>query len=364
MEIENNELLPITNHYTLSITVDEETTINLNGNNRNHSFTHGFDTENMRDFARLYYGKQWSEDTVKLFNKIEEKYLTRGAVRHHSSAYALYIKGLGQYLFENTLPREIRSILNNLPKDSVLILDLDDAASMVPWELIHTDHNFLCLDHVLSRTKPDNVQRTTPTGKAVPLLLIADPTGDLYGSQIEANYIIGQVRGSNFQVSRYGSEITKKRYFDLLKSGAYEIIHYSGHSESSNEPGKSHHKFMDGELLGYEIERLKGHNMPKLVFSNSCQSAESNLEHDDAGNTSLAGSYLTAGVSSSIAAIWLVSDVGAAQFSSDFYRFMLFGSTVGEALLRSRRSAFKRWGLQDFIWGSYIFYGDPYVRFF
>jgi hypothetical protein len=63
-----------------------------------------------------------------------------------------------------------------------------------------------------------------------------------------------------------------------------------------------------------------------------------------------------------MAAIWLVSDEGASNFASDFYRYLLFGATLGEAVLRSRRAAFKRWGYQDFIWGSYILYGDPGIR--
>jgi hypothetical protein len=356
--------LSITKSYTLSIRVEEETKIDLIGDSLKQSSSTSFNSENIRDFARLYYGKKWNECTLKVFTKIDEKYLNKQAVRHHSTSYAHYIKGLGHYIYENIIPLEIRSTLKTIPRDSVILLDLDDNASMVPWELIHSERNFLCLDYVLSRTKPDKIRGVNSKVKAIPLLLIADPTGDLYGSQIEANYIIGQVRGTNIRVSRYGSEITKKKYLELLKSGTYEIIHYSGHSGSSTDPGKSHHKFMDGDLFGFEIEKVKGIKMPMLVFSNSCQSAELNLEHDEVGNTSLAGSYLSAGVSSSIAAIWFVSDDGAAQFSSDFYRFMIFGSTLGESLLRARRNSYKKWGLQDYIWGSYIFYGDPYVRFF
>jgi hypothetical protein len=352
------------NYYTLSISVEEEARIKLKGKSLDESSTLDYNIENVKDMARLYYGKLWSEETERLYEKIEAKYLTRGAVKHHSSTFGIYIKGLGRYLLENFIPQKIGLALKNLPIDSVLLLDLDDAASMVPWELMNTDRNFLCLDYVLSRTRPRVLRARSGLGETVPMLLVSDPTGDLYGAQIEANSIINQLRGSNIRVKRYGSEITKNHYYNILKSGSFEIIHISGHSESDVRPGKCRHKFSGGELFGYEIGNLKGGKMPKLVFTNSCQSAESSLGYDDTGNTSLAGYYLDAGVDSCIAAIWLVSDVGASYFSSDFYRFILFGSTLGEALLKARRSAFKRWRLQDFIWGSYIFYGDPYLRLF
>jgi len=118
---------------------------------------------------------------------------------------------------------------------------------------------------------------------------------------------------------------------------------------------------MDGPLFGFEIEEMKG-DMPFLVFSNSCESAGSSLSLEDAGNTSLAGSYLKAGVSGCIAAIWAVNDQGSGEFASDFYRYLLFGNTVGVSMLNSRRNAFKRWGFLDLIWGSYIYYGDPKLK--
>jgi CHAT domain-containing protein len=225
-----------------------------------------------------------------------------------------------------------------------------------------TGNNFLCLDHIIGRIKHDDPTHGNATKRTVSMLMVSDPTGDLYGAQDEANYILGKLRGSKLIVTRYGSEIRKQQYLNLLKSETFEIIHYSGHSASSTIPGKSHHVFMDGLVYGDEIEALHGVKMPRLVFSNSCQSAESSLGNEDTGNTGLAGSYLKAGVGSCVAAIWPVSDIGSGQFASDFYRYLLFGSSMGEALLRSRRTAFKQWGFQNFIWGSYIFYGNPYGR--
>ena len=342
--------------YRLTIsTFDDFTEISFSGIEP-IKLEYGF--EEFRNLAQLYYGIEWSDETRKLSEKIESKYLTGGALKHHGSTLALLFKGFGQYILEEYFPEKIVQKLQRLPKDSTLKLVLNEEASVVPWELLHTGRDFLCLDQVLGRVNREPDTRAPFGGRVIPMLMISDPTGDLWEAQNEANYILGQLRGSNIRVQRFGSEIKKNQYIELLGSGSYEIIHYSGHSASSIDPGKSYHMFMDGPLYGYEIEELSG-RMPILVFSNSCQSAESSLSAEDTGNTSLAGSYQKAGVSGCIAAIWAVSDLASGMFASDFYRYLLFGNTVGAAMLNSRRNAFKRWGFQDLIWGSYIYYGDP-----
>jgi len=345
--------------YRLNISVfDDFTEISFTGLEPTR-IEYGFDE--FKTLTQIHYGTEWSEETGRLAEKIESKYLKGGALKHHAGALALLIKGYGQYILEEYFPKNVIQKLRALPKDSTIRLVLNEEASVVPWELLHTGRNFICLDHILGRINSEFGTREPVRRQVVPMLLISDPTGDLWGAQNEANYILGQLRGSNIQIHRYGSEIRKKQYMDLLGSGRYDIIHYSGHSASSNEPGKSHHMFMDGPLFGNEIESLEG-RMPLFVFSNSCQSAENILSVEETGNTSLAGSYQKAGVSGCIAALWAVSDVASGMFSSDFYRYILYGNTVGSALLHSRRNAFRRWGFQDYIWVNYIYFGDPDLR--
>jgi len=317
--------------------------------------------EEYTKMTQIFYGGNFTDEAKKLFEKLINKYLNPELLKHHQSSLALLFKGIGQYLLEEYFPVKIAQKIKNMPKDSTINLILNDEASVVPWELIHTGRNFLCLDHVIGRKNTETIIRKPRGKRMIPMLLVSDPTGDLPGAQIEANYILGKLRGSNIQVERFGSEIKKGQYMELLESGKYDIIHYSGHSASSPEPGESYHWFMDGPLFGLEIEEMKG-DMPFLVFSNSCESAGSSLSLEDAGNTSLAGSYLKAGVSGCIAAIWAVNDQGSGEFASDFYRYLLFGNTVGVSMLNSRRNAFKRWGFLDLIWGSYIYFGDPKLK--
>jgi len=341
---------------------DKISEIAFRGLNLNYSGASKSSSSFTRSLASLYYGTEFSEEALELAEEVEKKYLPPGSLKHYLSAWPNWIKALGQYIFDELLPDDVSNVIRGLPGNSLIQLEIDENVSHVPWELMHTGKNFLCLEHIIGRVKGDEEDPPEPTSGPIPMLMVADPTGDLFGAQNEANYIISQLRGSNLRISRYGTEIRKKDYLQLLESGKYRIVHYSGHSASSTEPGKSHHLFLDGPCYAYDIEALDMKAPPFLVFSNSCQSAEDSLEKDETGNTSLAGAYLNAGVKGCMAAIWLVSDIGSSNFASDFYRFLLFGASLGEAVLRARRSAFKRWGYQDFIWGSYILYGNPEVR--
>ena len=334
----------------------------LRGPQLNCRSSSGITRETILRLAKLYYGVELDEGDFSLLKDIERSFLPQGNIKHHGSSFPSYVRAFGQYIFWKLLPKQVADSINRLPTSSLLMLEIDDSVSSLPWELLHTDRNFLCLEHVLGRV-PATVGGThEPIKGPIPMLMIANPTGDLIGAQNEANYIISQLRGSNIRISRFGSEIIKNDYLQLLESGKYNIIHYSGHSARSSERGKSCHRFKDDLCYGYEIEWLKLANPPHLVFSNSCQSAEGTLDKNEAGNTSLAGSYLKAGVGGCVGTIWSVSDIGSSEFASDFYRYLLFGATLGEALLNARRASFKKWGYNNLIWGSYILFGDPNIR--
>mgnify|MGYP006294684089 FL=1 len=331
--------------YRLEIKFEDDLyNIRLNGFNQTYTGELESSDSLTRTLATLYYGREFHDEALELAMEVEEKFLPKGILKHHITAWPKWIKALGQYIFSELLPEDISRAIQQIPRDTIIQLEIDDQVSHLPWELMYTGNNFLCLENNISRVKPNEQSIQEPALGVIPMLIIADPTGDLFGAQDEANYIISQLRGSSLRISRYGTEIRKRDYLKLLKSGKYRIIHYSGHSASSSEAGKSHHMFMDGACYAEEIEVLEMDNPPFLVFSNSCQSAEDSLEKDETGNTSLAGAYLKAGVGACMAAIWLVSDLGSGNFASDFYRYLLFGATLGEAVLRARRAAFKRWG--------------------
>jgi CHAT domain-containing protein len=343
-------------------TYESHSEFSFSGLGKNIEISSDLNYEKVSHIVRLYYG-EYSDEVMPYFESVESKIHAR-TFKHHIAMWPMFLQTLGEYVFQNLLPPEIIKAVQRIPIDSVLFLELNSGSALIPWEHMYTGDNFLCLSHKIGRIGEEKqlVKPPQNVSRFIPMLIVADPTGDLPATQRETNYIINQLRGSNIRITRYGSEIRKNQYYNLLKSGKFDLIHYSGHSASSMEPGKSYHHFLDGPLFGDEIESLSSYKMPKLVFCNSCQSGESSISNELTGNTSLASSYLKAGAESSIGTIWTVSDSGSADISSDIYRYLLFGSTIGEALLMAKRNSFRRWGYHDPVWLSFILFGDPRMK--
>ena len=320
-----------------------------------------FNSKDIDIISDLHYGKPPKEES-DLFNEIVTKIYPRVQGRHYESQSIGWFKAVGLFVFERLFPDAIRNIIRRIPDGSLVNLEIDDRLSALPWELTFDGTSFLCLRYAFGRTTTET--NDVKPEKTLSLLMISNPTGDLIGAQKETNYILSQLRGfRHLRINRYGSEIMKNQFLKLYSSGGFSIIHYSGHSMADpDEPGKSRLFFKDKPCYGYEIENLNIVKPPLLIFANSCESAGVSHDSEELGNTSLAGSFLKTGVKGCIAALWMVSDVGSGAFASDFYRFLLFGSTIGEAVLRARKNSFKRWGYQDLIWASYILFGDPATK--
>jgi CHAT domain-containing protein len=194
------------------------------------------------------------------------------------------------------------------------------------------------------------------------LVIVANPTGDLPGASAEANYIISQLMSMRqVRIARFGQELTKKTFLDLLKGTQCNILHYSGHSKESQESQEESYLLLrDGPCHARDIQTALSENPPFIVFVDSCLSA-SRLQY---GTTSIASSFLKAGVKNYVGALWPVSDSGAAMFASDFYRLVIYGNSIGEALRRARLASFSKWQYNDVVWSSYVLYGDPTARLF
>lgn len=323
------------------------------------------DEEFMELLITLYHEKELPETRPDLRADIEERILSFTRSGFEAAQMSALLRGLGAFMYDKMLPAEIKLGLETLPESSLLTLDLDEKLAAIPLELAFDGRNFLCLKFACGRGTGSGDKHIPKKGKeGLKLLIVADPTGDLPGTQNETNYIIEQLRGfPRLRIVRLGTEITKQRFLDFFAGGEYDILHYTGHSRShASEPKKSQLVFRDGPCYAHEIEKSSPKYPPRFVFGNSCQSAGISGSIHETGLQSLAGSFLRTGVRGCVAAIWPVSDVGSAALASDFYRFILYGSTAGEALLKARLSSFREWGYHDPVWASFILYGDPTAK--
>ncbi len=273
-----------------------------------------------------------------------------------------YLRGYGTHIHQRILPDEIKSAFAALPESCSFVLDLDEKSAPIPWELAFDGRTFLHLKFSCGRKVPMSVAETLPRMLNARFLIVGNPTGDLVESERETNYILSQLRVfPQARINRVGVEITKKGFLDLIRKSEYGVIHYSGHStEYADNREKSFFSFRDGPCFSSDIQAVMPESPPFLVFANSCLSA-AQLQW---GTTSLANSFLQAGVKCFIGTLWPVSDLGAAMLVSDFYRLVLFRNTIGEALRRARQASFKKWGYHDIVWSEYVLFGEPTARLF
>ena len=176
------------NECTLSVsTFDDFTDISITGVEPVR-MDYGFNE--FRNLAQLYYGAEWSDETAILSGKLVSKYLDRSILKHHGAALTLLYKGFGQYVLGEYFPKEIIQRLKALPRDSTLKLNLNEEASIFPWELLHTGSNFLCLEYIIGRI--DNKPRLRePSGsRVIPMLMISIAVGIFIKTRMESTDVL------------------------------------------------------------------------------------------------------------------------------------------------------------------------------
>jgi CHAT domain-containing protein len=60
---------------------------------------------------------------------------------------------------------------------------------------------------------------------------------------------------------------------------------------------------------------------------------------------------------------WKVNDKGAAKFAQAFYKEILEEQPFGKAVRKARQVCKESSPADDFAWASYVYYGDPRIRF-
>ncbi len=150
----------------------------------------------------------------------------------------------------------------------------------------------------------------------------------------------------------------------------FDIVHYAGHAvHNSREPEKSGWVLKDGKLSAEEVMNLIGSMpMPSLVFSNACQSGQTEEwkigEDYEDKIFGLANAFLLSGVQHYIGTFWEIPDEAGSFFALNFYKNLAKGVPVGEAMRKARMALINTYGEDTIVWASYMLYGDPTSTYF
>jgi len=274
----------------------------------------------------------------------------------------------GQSLYDQLLPKEAKEKLEKSIAQYLLI-QMDDQLVQIPWELLYNGAEFLCIRFEMGRivSTRQKVSEALSRKIAHPLkmLVIADPRGDLAESAREGAMLREELDHYPDKVNVNVKSSKVDRNYILSRIRDYDIIHYAGHADYElKNPADSGWLLSDGKLRAEEVANLTGKKpMPILVFANGCQSGQTDAWKisDDYGNQifGLANAFLVSGVQHYIGTFWEILDEPGREFALGFYRELLEGASVGEAIKQGRRHLIDKYGEETIVWASYMLYGDP-----
>lgn len=263
-----------------------------------------------------------------------------------------------------------------------LVVVHDAPMSRVPWEVLHLDGGAAPallggLSHrynggLLSVAKwmESRVQNSE-----LSVLLVVDPTENLEGARKEGDRIKALL-GERLPRARVrelrGPQARRSELLECFGTGDYDVVHYAGHAyfDAVNRARSGILCYGNEVLSGADLASLS--RLPALVVFNACESArvrrvlsadqdrvvQDMVEDPVRGTVGFAEAFLAGGVANYIGTYWPVGDDAASNFAETFYRALLAGQPIGDALLAARRVVSKlSAGAAD--WADYVFYGDP-----
>ena len=181
--------------------------------------------------------------------------------------------------------------LRELPAGSSLLIDPSDPE--LPWELAHDGEDYLALKYAVARQflLPQPPRRNPGrTSRHFASLIIGNPTGDLPAADREVDELVRLIEatpGTAPPRILMRRRATRPAVLGELASGAYDLIHFSGHAILPRiPPSPAHERGAGGEgataagglvlareelLTAAEIEQNLG-GCP-FVFLNGCETA-------------------------------------------------------------------------------------------
>ena len=306
----------------------------------------------------------------------------------------------GEFLRRLLVPSDLDVLLSG---SAPIVLACDSDLAQIHWEVmtqpgpqaltLSAADNFLGLCRGFTRqlrtTFAPIPEPPPPPTRKLRFLIVADTASDmpLPGARTEAYAIrsvleqLNQTRNSSTPMVEFVTMIGPNEanwalvMEKLLGSPPFDILHYAGHCfYDPVNPERSGWIFSDRNVLSaQELSRVD--RIPKLVFSNACESGLT-PSRADLRSPQLAPSFAEAffgrGVANFICTAWPVEDNAARGFAIRLYSGMLGAAGTQGApsepepmykAMREARRAIMNVGTGR-SWGAYQHYGNPFFQLF
>jgi len=268
---------------------------------------------------------------------------------------------LGRQLYALYIPKgthgHLTSLLDAHPK-GLLRIEVEGEASALPWELLHNGEDFLTLLLPVARI-PVQVNKIQQSVGPVRRILLVIPESDLGEAlaEIQAIYdVLANGLALHVEVLA-GSAATKEGVVRALREGAFDALHYSGHSHHDPELADASHLVLSEgrKLRADELRRIAQESALRFIFLNSCASGSA-AGYSQAGLAGLADAFVQSGVPCVIGMRWPISDRGARVLALTFYQALAEVGQPAEALRRARLAVGTAFDWEDPTWAAPLIY--------
>lgn len=275
------------------------------------------------------------------------------------------LRSRGAKLFKALLPETLQETLWEFWESGrVRTLQIVSDEPWIPWELVRFqgrrgDPNasgpYWAEAFMVTRW----LRGVTPT-RTLPLsnlaLVVVEDAG-LPQAKEERKFLLSLQEGDRAvqEISARSTEVVK-----ALASGKHDGWHFTCHAEAREADAdrsvlllKDYDELTPDDLQG-EASGL-GKAKP-LVFLNACQTGQGGLSLTGIGGW--AAGFLGAGAGAFLGPLWSIRDSKALAFAKAFYKKLLAGETLGEAVHKAR-SELRESFPGDPSWLGYSLYGQP-----
>ncbi|MBK5295152.1 MAG: CHAT domain-containing protein [Acidobacteriia bacterium] len=315
-----------------------------------------------------------SEYVSRLYEEIEQRWVSS---REDAAAFEAQLRASGADLFEQLFPEKLRQILWDHYKslDGIVVLSSEP---FIPWEIVHLKEPgkplgkeimFLgqlgmvrwLLDVDLPpdrlRVGKDRVRTVVPNYPLADLKLA--------GAQEEESFLARRLKAKPVEPQPMVVQAL------LETPGGFDVLHFACHAEAEGKKLAGGELLLEGRVDGgnYIPARISAKVVKSfanlkavdgtrpIVVLNACQSARAG--HKLTGIGGFADSFLHTGAGLFIGTLWQVTDGLARTFVEEFYRQLLAGKKVSQAVKLARKKAREA---GDPTWLAYTVYAHPAAR--
>lgn len=308
------------------------------------------------------------EFVADLFAAIERQWVENS---DRPAAFRRFLQSRGSDLFERLFDAEMQAKLWELRDDLSSILLLADEPYF-PWELVHlkpptgprqAEPRFLA-QYGLLRWQfvpfPANPRLHARAGRVFSLC-----PRQLDGDKI----LVEAIAEAEFLKDKLGAtdlRATNRAVERLLRSGNFDVLHFSGHGLADTEDVADAKIMLDNRTVGGDVvhqflsattvaETAELTAAGPLVVINACQTGRGGVQLSSMGG--FAAAFLAAGAQAFVACLWSVRKQPSRIFTESLYEQLLAGVPLGQAVSQSRAAA--RSDEDAASWLSYVVYGRP-----